>query len=63
MSGPELFDEETGDDDVNGVNGIWFVSGSDLESPPCRPTATSLCSQLKKRQRCTSTSSVSGRRV
>ena len=65
MSGPELFDEETGpsgDDDVYGIDASMdsgSESGSDLESPP-RPTATSLTvrnffSKSKKRQRRTST--------
>ena len=60
MSVPELFDEGTGDEDVNGLDASMesrSESGSDLDSPPICTSMTVRNFFSKKRQRCTSTPS------
>lgn len=58
MSGPELFDEGTGDEDVSGLDASMesrSESGSDPDSPPVFTSMTVRNFFSKKRQRCTST--------
>lgn len=57
MSGPELFDEGTGDEHVDTSMDSHSESESDLDSPPACTSMTVRNFFSKKRQRCTSTPS------